>query len=161
MRIARHWLVFSALSVVSLIFQAPRCHAGQEPERAPAAGTGSFAIAPLFESAGAFSDGLAAVQTGDDEYGKWGYIDKTGKFAIEPEYDAAEAFSEGLAAVRVGDEKTGKWGYIDKTGKIVINPQFDSAWNFSEGLASVTIGNKDGFIDKTGRWLLDPTCSAQ
>ena len=37
--------------------------------------TGKTVIAPQFDSAGLFSEGLARVQIGD----KWGFIDKTGK----------------------------------------------------------------------------------
>jgi len=38
-----------------------------------------------------------------------------------------------------------------KSGEFVINPQFDRAERFSEGLASVKIGDRETYIDKTGR----------
>jgi hypothetical protein len=63
---------------------------------------------------GSFNEGLAAVQVGDYETGKRGFVDKRGKFVINPQFDYAFAFSEGLAAVRVGDAKTGKWGYVSR-----------------------------------------------
>lgn len=73
-------------------------------------------ITPQFDDIwlGAFKEGLAAVQIGDSETGKHGFIDKRGKFVINPQFDYAFAFSEGLAVIRVGDDKTGKWGYIGR-----------------------------------------------
>jgi len=77
---------------------------------------------PSTNSRTRFSEGLAAVRIGDEETGKWGYIDKTGKFAVNPQFDWALGFSDGLAAVRIGDVATTKWGYINKTGRFVWGP---------------------------------------
>ncbi len=49
-----------------------------------------------FNYIASFSDGLAVVRKGDQETGKYGYIDKTGKVVIPLEYDLAWGFSEGL-----------------------------------------------------------------
>ncbi|MEO0020341.1 MAG: WG repeat-containing protein [candidate division WOR-3 bacterium] len=46
---------------------------------------------------------------------------------------------------------------MDKTGKPVISPQFAFAWSFSEGLAAVMIGGKCGFIDKSGKFVWEPS----
>jgi len=121
--------------------------------------TGSLVIPPQFDSAGPFSEGLAAVETGGKESGKWGYIDKSGNLAIAPQFDRAEAFSEGLAAVRRGDDKTGKWGFIDKSGKYAIAPKWEHVTAFSRGLAVVRIGNivtgKERIIGKEGKYISD------
>ena len=114
-------------------------------------GTG-WLVEPQYASAKDFSEGLAAVNTGDYWDGKWGYIDKSGKMVINPQYASAKSFSEGLAAVYIED----KWGYIDKTGKMVINPQYDDAEIFSTGLAAVKVGEKWGYIDKTGKMVIKP-----
>ncbi len=53
-------------------------------------------IAPQFEQADSFSEGLARVKVKE----KWGYIDKQGKLAVQPQLDEANSFSEGLALVR-------------------------------------------------------------
>ncbi|HAA30778.1 MAG TPA: hypothetical protein DCE56_27645, partial [Cyanobacteria bacterium UBA8553] len=45
----------------------------------------------------------------------------------------------------------------DRTGKIVIQPQFDEPARFSKGLALVKIGNKFGYIDKTGKYVWNPS----
>jgi len=110
----------------------------------------------IYESADAFSEGLAAVKKG----GKWGYIDQTGKEVIPFIYDGVVeqdlgSFHEGLAPVK----KDGKWGYIDQTGKVVIPFTYDSggyynSGNFSQGLAAVQKGGKWGYIDKTGELVI-------
>jgi hypothetical protein len=86
--------------------------------------TGKIAIAPQFDQAGEFSEGMAAVQVeGKSDY-KYGYIDKTGRFAIPPQFDYACRFRGHLAAVSINR----KWGFIDRMGKFVITPQFDDVW---------------------------------
>ena len=52
-------------------------------------------IAPKYEEAQPFYEGLAAVK----QNGKWGYIDETGKTVIPFQYDIACVFSEGYAVV--------------------------------------------------------------
>jgi hypothetical protein len=154
-------IVLLYLLILGLVSAQP-CRAGQD--QTPGKGvvhpeTGSIVINPQFESAGQFSEGLAAVQMGKDENGKWGYIDKSGKFVVDPQFDYAEAFSEGLAAVRSGDEKTGRWGFIDRSGKFVINPQWDHASRFSRGLSIVRTGDivtgKERIIDRQGNYVSD------
>lgn len=80
---------------------------------------GELVIAPIFDQAWTFSDGLALVR----REGRYGYIDTTGALVIEPQYADAWHFSEGLAPVQVGDQ----WGYIDRNGEMVIDPQFNLA----------------------------------
>jgi len=100
-----------------------------------------------------FSEGLAAVMLND--YGNFGFIDKTGKVVIPIEYQRAYSFSEGLAVVVLNN----KWGVIDKAGIVVIPIKYLGLGSFSEGLAMVhrnivnTSGSitKWGFIDKTGK----------
>ncbi|MGZ5189646.1 MAG: WG repeat-containing protein [Flavisolibacter sp.] len=48
-----------------------------------------------------------------------------------------------------------KWGYLDENGKEIISFKFDGADMFSDGLAAVFIGNKIGFIDKTGKLVIE------
>ncbi|MDR1687228.1 MAG: WG repeat-containing protein [Clostridiales bacterium] len=62
----------------------------------------------IYDYVGNFSEGLASVKTGvvatveigDDEGGKYGYIDKRGTVVIPFKYDVAFSFSEGLASVK-------------------------------------------------------------
>jgi hypothetical protein len=162
MNLTRHREIMWVHLLLLLVVSAQRCHAGQDQtdkKGAAHSDTGSIVIHPEFESAGPFSEGLAAVQTGKKEDGKWGYIDKSGKYVIDPQFDDADGFSEGLAAVRSGDEKTGKWGFIDRSGKYAITPQWDHATHFSGGLAIVRTGDiltgKERVIDKQGNYVSD------
>ncbi len=137
---------------------------------------GKIIINPQFDEVRPFINGLAVVKIGE----QFGYIDKTGKIVVNPQFDYALPFSkEGLAFVVTGKGSgpgsEAKYGYIDKDGKYVINPQFTvrggpffgniapfninskfKLLEFSEGLASVIIGDKMGFIDTTGKIVINP-----
>jgi hypothetical protein len=132
--------------------------------------TGKLAINPMFEEAGNFSEGLAAVCLGKgcyyslkkDKPRKWGYIDKNGAMIIPPQFDDANEFKEGLASVSVG----GKWGYIDRNGKFLINPRYDFAFSFENGFARVGLKisgkeneskSKFGYINKAGKYIWEPS----
>ncbi|QIK82721.1 WG repeat-containing protein [Sanguibacter sp. HDW7] len=57
---------------------------------------GSMVVAPAFEDARSFANGLAAVRTG----GLWGYVDSAGKLVIPATFrDATRFSSEGTALV--------------------------------------------------------------
>jgi hypothetical protein len=47
-----------------------------------------------------------------------------------------------------------KQNVTPQTGKLVISPQFNQAYPFSQGLAAVNIGDKWGYIDKTGKFVI-------
>ncbi len=57
--------------------------------------SGTLAVAPRYEAAGCFAEGLAPVKIKD----KYGYINKTGDLVIEPKFDEARSFSDGAAIV--------------------------------------------------------------
>jgi hypothetical protein len=124
---------------------------------------GAIVIPMQFEMALPFSDGLAAVKVDS----KWGYIDKTGKFVIEPQFRGAGSFSEGLAPVgnfdffrvtRSGEEEGPPvTGFIDKQGKMAFSVPFDSSYGFVNGIARIRIDIKSGYIDKTGKYVWQPS----
>jgi len=133
--------------------------------------TGKIVIAPQFEDAEDFSEGLAPVKIhGDetvwcprDESGnragftmRWGYIDKTGKLIIPAQFESAAPFSEGLAVIH----QCGKAFFIDKRARTVIQGDFNYASSFSGGLARVD-EVKNGvsiskYIDKEGKIVWKP-----
>lgn len=100
---------------------------------------GNIAVAPAFEEAVNFSEGLAAVKI----KGKYGFIDEKGKMVIEPAFDfvnEGEGFSEGYAAVGMYFNKSKSkhgWNYIDKKGSLLFQKYFFEARAFSEGWALV------------------------
>lgn len=137
--------------------------------------TGKEIVAPVYDGAEDFSDGMAVVRRITDKYvlngvsytdSKLGFVDKTGKELIAPIYDKVSGretfwahvgplgnavrfkpgFSEGAASVC----KDGHWGVIDKKGNVMIPFKYEALGSFSEGLARVKINNKYGFINKQG-----------
>ncbi len=104
--------------------------------------TGTFVIAPKFDDASPFAEGLAAICIGD----KWGYIDKGGKTVIEPQFSLANSFSESFAAVKKND----KWGFIDRSGQLVVSPKYDEVRPFSDGLAAIQSDGMWGFVNTKG-----------
>ena len=85
----------AGLALCLTLTLAPAALAAEET--APERGTLTYTevIAPQYEAAGLFDDGLAPVK----QNGKWGYIDKTGKTVIPFQYDIAGLFNEGFALV--------------------------------------------------------------
>lgn len=130
--------------------------------------TGKVVIEPQFVyQPGDFVDGLAKV-IGETSSG---FIDHTGRFRIKAEYEhSGDSFSEGLLAVIHGDPPRGV--YLKRDGEVAFEIPF---WQqrsahqrslytirrlqlapFSEGLAPVLSFNKLGFIDKTGKVVIEP-----
>lgn len=130
--------------------------------------TGKIVIEPQFVyQPGDFVDGLARVigETGS------GFIDHTGSFRITVDYErSGDYFSEGLLPVIQGDPARGV--YLKRDGEVAFEIPF---WQqrtahqrslysirrlqlapFSEGLAPVLSFNKLGFIDKTGKVVIEP-----
>lgn len=100
-----------------------------------------------------FREGLAAVS--DRDGGTFGYVDSTGKFVIPPQFGSAFSFSEGLARMCVAKFCENDVGFIDKTGKVIIPPDLSNAEDFSEGLAHITRNDKESFIDKSGKVVIE------
>jgi hypothetical protein len=124
-----------------------------------------------YSSARPFSEGFAAVgQTVDDEY-LWGFINKKGDFVVKPMFTWVGKFSSGLAPVCIGTSTDScTIGFINTSGEFEINPQYEyfefydseSSWGnypqhgFFEGLARVMVDQKIGYIDSTGKMVIQP-----
>ncbi|GAA3944062.1 hypothetical protein GO495_22660 [Chitinophaga oryziterrae] len=105
-------------------------------------------IPVTFAKARPFSDGLAAVQNDD---GNWGFIDLKGKLVIPYTYSREPSrFMSGLAAVK---NKDGLKGYINKANEVVIPPRYEDATVFYKGYALVCekYGTPALMIDSTGK----------
>ncbi len=126
-----------------------------------------------------FSDGMAAVCKG----GNWGYINTNGKEVIPCQFSSTfdldneradygffrdngyiRNFSEGLVAVaketsgaKTNYDRQLKWGFMNREGKLVIDYIYDNVYDFSEGLAYVMSESFTGFIDATGRQVINTT----
>lgn len=129
--------------------------------------TGKVVIEPIYDDAGEFVCGLAAVNRGAQvryvplarrDGGKWGYINTQGKVVVPFTLRWAGTFSDGLA--QVGDDRGRR--FIDTEGKTLITlGDVSQAGNFSEGLAPIYIdrslqkkGWQTQFIDKKGETVL-------
>jgi hypothetical protein len=107
--------------------------------------TGVMRIQSKYQNSRAFSEKLAAVQSG----GKWGFIDVTGKLVIPHKYSAVEDFHDGLTAFK---ENGTLWGFIDPNGRVVIPARYSSIeTGFIRGIALVAKGDKTFYVDKTGK----------
>jgi hypothetical protein len=121
---------------------------------------GNAVIAPQYADVRLFSEGYAWVSDGKH----WGVIDRSGTFRIRPRFEREPKgnFSGGLCPVWLGatmkqnNESEDRYGYIDTSGITVIPAQFVAAASFSEGAAAVMIGRKVGFIDHSGRVIIEP-----
>jgi hypothetical protein len=113
---------------------------------------GEYVINPQFAEADFFRDGLAYVKSSE---GKVGYIGTDGKYAIAAEYKEGTPFSEGLAfVVAYGGAPV----CIDKKGnkKFELQQAKRVEW-FAEGLAVFTTADgKSGFVDKSGKVVINP-----
>lgn len=110
-------------------------------------------IAPQFDIAVRFSDGLAMVQNGE----KCGFINTKGKIMIPYQFDIAQPFSDGLSLA--GKEEVGQitWFFINKSGKKVIDipKEYGQPSFFHHGLAKVNIKDKLAYINHEGK-LIQP-----
>lgn len=120
--------------------------------------TGKVVIAPRFDFARDFSEGLAYAEA----KGFRGFIDRRGKVVITLNADDfwVGDFHEGLAAVGPRGWNGG-WGYIDRSGRRAIKPRYWFADDFSEGLAQVMIDGKFGFINNRGEMVIPPRFDAR
>ena len=112
---------------------------------------GEVVIAPQFEVASAFSEGLACV----GKRGLFGYIDTRGEWVISPRFQHVNGFSDGLAGVPLGENG---WGFIDRAGEEVIPGKFSWVYGgFRHGIAEVAFDGKQGYINKKGEWIWEPS----
>ena len=135
---------------------------------------GMVVIAPQFDYAGPFRDGRAGVQLccrpDNPGQNRWGFIDGAGKFVSSPEFGWAGNFSGGLAPVASADRRAtlanpsgnsvvaGKfaaYGLANRSGKVVIAGILLTG-AFTAGLAPAHSGEKAGYIDRAGKWVIDP-----
>jgi hypothetical protein len=109
-----------------------------------------------------FMNGLALVIK-RGEKGLRGYIDKSGKVVIPFQYYMAMHFYDDITTTYSPAAADGssqlKWSIIDKEGKVLVDalPNHHSYETyFVEGLASNQVQFKVGYIDRTGKNVIEP-----
>ncbi len=110
---------------------------------------GDLIVFPNFEWADYEYDSLIRAVQG----GKTGFIKTSGNWYIDPAYPYADRFAEGYAVV--GNDE-GKFGYINKAGRPAAPLVFDGALRFKDDVAAVLRDGRVGFIDKRGRYTIEP-----
>jgi type II secretory pathway pseudopilin PulG len=88
--------------------------------------------------------------------GKEGCINKFGELVITPRFDRINCYS---SEEKIGFQLNGKYGFVNKNDDIVIGPLFDGIsiyQGFREGLASVQKGEKRGFVNAAGEFVIEP-----
>jgi hypothetical protein len=81
------------------------------------------------------------------------YINAQGKKIMDKAFAITGHFSEGLAPVRKKEPRT--YFYIDTKGNEKITGNFTEAEPFYNGMAAVQIDGKWGFINKSGKLVVD------
>ncbi|WP_299247905.1 WG repeat-containing protein [uncultured Cytophaga sp.] len=110
---------------------------------------GEIAIASQFNSVGYFFGGLAWAKTAD---GKAGYINTKGEWAIKPIYAGVGDFDPTSKVARVKEVET--WFYIDVAGNKTAVVDTETWGDFSGGLAKGKKGEKFGFYNTKGEWVI-------
>lgn len=106
-----------------------------------------------FDDILSFWEGLAPAKQGK----LYGVIDEYGKTIIRPIYNViSQSFNHIFLA-----KKNIKWGFIDGTGNILLPFIYDNATVFSFGVSYVRIGQKHGFLNLQGEFILELTSQQQ
>ncbi|WP_298788286.1 WG repeat-containing protein [uncultured Campylobacter sp.] len=106
--------------------------------------------------------GLEAKIIGQGELADYGLVfadgnavDKDGNIkAVGKNFMVTGTFSDGLCVVFIGEQIF----FMDENGRFTVRlaPGMDFKTSFTEGLAGIAKNGKFGFIDKTGRVVVEP-----
>lgn len=110
-------------------------------------------IAPMYEEAYEFNNGIAAVRRQPcSPVCNYYYIDKANEKAFDAEFNYAGNFEHGYAIVGLGNCETDscKYGVINKRGAFVVAPEYDEINDPTEDLFMVVKDDKYGYVDKSG-----------
>ena len=115
---------------------------------------GKVVITPQFNQADSFRNGRAGTCDA-----LCGFIDSDGKYVSTPEFrwigDFSGTRSSDYAPVAFSD---GSFGFVSRAGKVEIPGPFEglSPDGFRGGPAPARIRGHWGFVDRAGKWVIDP-----
>ncbi|MGD9682345.1 MAG: WG repeat-containing protein [Candidatus Obscuribacterales bacterium] len=116
--------------------------------------SGDLKIGADYKLARPFSEGMAAVKVGED----WGFIDKSGELKIKPRFAAVRPFHDGLAIafVRKGSKEFQETPGDDLKA-LLADPNRS---NMQKALLAIAGSRKAGFIDREGKFVIQPLYSS-
>jgi hypothetical protein len=116
--------------------------------------TGKEVIPIIYTFLDGFHEGLATANKSsyDPNSMTTGFINRVGKEVIPFKFSSCYSFSNGL--VKVKDSKKG-FIFINKQGEFVINADSLGAY-FKSGLTHLRKNNKIGFVNETGKIIIEP-----
>jgi len=115
---------------------------------------GKLILEPTYDEIKKFWDGHAKFRKGEDN---WGLLNYKGEVIIPAEYEKIGAYN-----------KNGVWGKkgndlgVFSDGKFTAIPGIDKIWDFrsSSTLTYAKKGDKVGFVDNKGNWVIEPSFDA-
>nr|MBE6190776.1 WG repeat-containing protein [Rikenellaceae bacterium] len=126
---------------------------------------GLWVIAPTYQDAQNFHDGMARVKTG----GRYGIINPLGQWIVQPVFSWALSCDQAAASIRKGriagielwlmeDPATELYGYLNHFGAWHITPQYEDGGEFdSDGFAvAKPVGGHWGVINRQNEWVIQP-----
>jgi hypothetical protein len=125
--------------------------------------TGKFLFEPKFDDCRNCLSNVCSVKLGD----KWGYINHKGDVVIPIQFDMARGFEDSGVTPQDNFHTArviykGKWEFIDPQGSVLLASSVLDALNVTavdaleQGLAGARGGDKWGYLDRTGKWVIQP-----
>jgi hypothetical protein len=124
-------------------------------------GAGKALVPAKYDRAADFSEGLAGVchslpapKDGEQKIWRCGFVNTSGKEVIPLKFKSVSPFSDGRA---LAEEQDGHKVIIDKSGRVVrAISSFEVPGQFHEGVAVARKGQKIGFVNTRGDWVIPP-----
>ena len=113
---------------------------------------GAMQTTPSFDAAAAFYYNHSVVEV----YDYYGMMNNKFEVTVQPYFAALETMGDNglVAAKRYNDSK---WEYVNAKGETKIAAMYDYAGWFQDSVAVVTMGSKQGAINKSGEFTIQPT----
>lgn len=113
-------------------------------------------IAPVYDYARSFSEGMAVIGMLDEDelYYEYGVINKDGDvvFEISDDYDQLRSFKDGMMAYQEDDG----WGFMNAEFEVIVKPEQDWGYilDYFNGYATFEEDDEWGLIDKEGNKVI-------
>ena len=113
---------------------------------------GAMQTTPSFDGAEAFYYNYSTLHV----YDYYGMMNNKFEVTVQPYFAALGTMGDNglVAAKRYNDSK---WEYVNAKGETKIAAMYDGASSFQDSVAVVTMGSKQGAINKSGEFTIQPT----